>query len=81
MQPVKKIICPLCGSRFASDDPVIGDILRCPFCTLDLKVIGRDPVTVVVDDSWENDLANLSLENRKLSGLNRSLKKEEVWED
>ena len=74
-------MCPICGNRFASNEPVIGDILRCPLCTIDLKVIGRDPVTVVVDDSWENGLIDRSLKKRKMNALNRAFKKEEAWEE
>ena len=77
----KKIICPACGYSFTSSNPIIGDIIRCPSCTLDLKVIGREPVTVVVDDSWDNDNLDRTHKKGKVWDLNRELKKEAVWED
>ena len=76
MQVISKIACPVCGNRFAPKNPAIGDIIRCPSCTLDLKIIGREPLTAVIDNSWEEDTFNLGLKKAKMTNLKKVLREE-----
>lgn len=40
----KKIRCPACKERFDLDYGLeVGDILDCPGCTVELRLIGLDP--------------------------------------
>ena len=76
MQVITKVRCPVCGNRFAPKNPTIGLIIRCPSCTLDLRIIGRDPITAVVDDSWEEEFLSVRFKKAKMTSLRTTMKEE-----
>lgn len=77
MTKIEKITCPECKSKVIPEEElVIGSILSCPSCTLDLKIIGLKPLTVVVDNSWEEDDFRPKLKPVKNPEINKSQKED-----
>ncbi|MBN2120877.1 MAG: hypothetical protein JW734_07485 [Candidatus Omnitrophica bacterium] len=80
MESVRKITCPECEAEFESENlPAIGSTLRCPLCTIDLKIIGLKPLTIAIDNYWEESDFNLNLKKSKLDSTRKIPKKEVLW--
>ncbi len=48
-------LCPECEGSLVLDDPMVGEILPCPYCGVDLEVIALDPLQLDVAPEVEED--------------------------
>jgi alpha-aminoadipate/glutamate carrier protein LysW len=47
--------CIECGAEIELNDPIVGEIVVCPDCGVDLEVMALDPVTVAVAPMEQED--------------------------
>jgi alpha-aminoadipate/glutamate carrier protein LysW len=47
--------CIECGAEIELNDPIVGEIVVCPDCGVDLEVMALDPVTVTVAPMEQED--------------------------
>lgn len=47
--------CPECDAPITLDDPMIGEIIPCPDCGVELEVLTLDPLTLDLAPEVEED--------------------------
>jgi alpha-aminoadipate carrier protein LysW len=48
-------VCPECEGDLTLDDPMVGEILPCAFCGVDLEVTSLDPLQLEMAPEVEED--------------------------
>ncbi|MGI5917821.1 MAG: lysine biosynthesis protein LysW [Anaerolineae bacterium] len=48
-------VCPECAAEIELDDVMLGEIIDCPDCGVELEVVGLDPLDVALAPEEEED--------------------------
>lgn len=76
-----EFLCPVCDTRFDGIQPELYDLVSCPQCSSELKVIKLKPIklTALDNEAKDRDDAVKEVKQEKLHGYSRSDKKQPAY--